>query len=117
VRTLRGLIADEPDAVEELEFSIRPDEPAIGGGSVYVVDALRSARWACEAADFESAMRRAIKLGHDTDTTACIAGGIAGLRFGLEGIPQRWRGGLRGQDLLAPLHAGLLAHRATSGAR
>ncbi|MFD0727167.1 ADP-ribosylglycohydrolase family protein [Lysobacter brunescens] len=117
VRTLRDLIADEPEAVEELEFSIRPDEPAIGEGSGYVVDALRSARWASEAPDFENAMRRAIKLGHDTDTTACIAGGIAGLRFGLEGIPQRWRDGLRGQDLLAPLHAGLLAHRATSGAR
>jgi ADP-ribosyl-[dinitrogen reductase] hydrolase len=116
VRTLRALIADEPEAVEELEFSIRPDEPAIGEGSGYVVDALRSARWASEAPDFESAMRRAIKLGHDTDTTACIAGGIAGLRFGLEGIPQRWRDGLRGQDLLAPLLTGLLARRATSGA-
>ena len=61
-------------------------------------------------------MRRAIKLGHDTDTTACIAGGVAGLRFGLEGIPERWRDGLRGRDLLAPLLAGLLAHRATPDA-
>ncbi len=116
VRTLRALIADELEAVEELEFSIRPDEPAIGEGSGYVVDALRSARWASEAPDFESAMRRAIKLGHDTDTTACIAGGIAGLRFGLEGIPQRWRDGLRGRDLLAPLLTSLLEHRTTSGA-
>lgn len=111
VRTLRTLIAEEPEAVEELEFSIRPDEPAIGEGSGYVVDALRSARWASEAPDFEKAMRRAIRLGHDTDTTACIAGGIAGLRFGLEGIPQRWRDGLRGRELSEPLLDALLTHR------
>jgi hypothetical protein len=36
--------------------------------------------------------------------------------LGLEGIPQRWHDGLRGQDLLTPLLTGLLAHRATSGA-
>jgi len=104
VRTLRALIADDafPDsdaAAEELEWSIRPDDPAIGEGSGYVVDSLRSARWAVEAPDYESAVRRAIRLGHDTDTTACIAGGIAGLMHGIDGIPVRWREGLRGEAL------------------
>ena len=103
LRTLRALIADEPTAVEELEWSIRPDEPAIGEGSGYVVDSLRSARGAVEAPDYESAVRRAIRLGHDTDTTACIAGGIAGLMHGVEGIPARWREGLRGEALYRPL--------------
>lgn len=103
VRTLRALIAEEPEAIEELEGSIRPDEPAIGEGSGYVVDSLRSARWAVEAPDYEGAVRRAIRLGHDTDTTACIAGGIAGLMHGVAGIPVRWREGLRGGELYRPL--------------
>ncbi|TXI48304.1 MAG: ADP-ribosylglycohydrolase family protein [Lysobacter sp.] len=117
VRSLRTLVADDAAAVEELEWSIRPDEPAIGEGSGYVVDALRSARWAAEAPDFESAMRRAIRLGHDTDTTACIAGGIAGLKFGTEGIPERWRTALRGRDLYEPLLERLLAHANASRIR
>ena len=32
----------------------------------------------------------AINLGHDTDTTAAIAGGLAGLYYGVEGIPDSW---------------------------
>jgi len=32
-----------------------------------------------------------------------IAGGIAGLKFGLNGIPQRWREDLRGKEIYEPL--------------
>ena len=117
VRTLRALIVDDAAAIEELEFHVRPDGPAIGEGSGYVVDALDSARWACEAEDFAGVVRRAIRLGHDTDTTACIAGGIAGLRFGLSDIPGHWRDGLRGKALYAPLLDRLLAHLRQSGTR
>jgi ADP-ribosylglycohydrolase len=53
-------------------------------------------------------VRAAISLGDDTDTTACIAGGIAGLRFGLDAIPSRWRDHLRGRQLFEPLLAKLL---------
>ncbi|WP_370820324.1 MULTISPECIES: ADP-ribosylglycohydrolase family protein [Cupriavidus] len=28
----------------------------------------------------------AILFGHDTDTTACVGGGLAGIKFGLPGI-------------------------------
>ncbi|WP_227027794.1 ADP-ribosylglycohydrolase family protein [Corallococcus soli] len=37
------------------------------------------------------------------DTTAAVAGGIAGLQYGLKGIPHRWRSMLRGEELVAPL--------------
>lgn len=30
----------------------------------------------------------AIALEHDTDTTACVAGGIAGLYLGYEALPK-----------------------------
>ena len=50
-----------------------------------------------------------IACARHTDTTACVAGGIAGLRFGMEGIPQRWRAGLREPELFLPLLEQLLA--------
>ena len=103
VATLRGLYAENSAATEELERNIRPDEFTQGTGSGYVVDCLRSARWAVEQGEYEQVVRAAIGLGRDTDTTACVAGGIAGLRDGISGIPQRWRDGLRGQSLLQPL--------------
>ncbi|WP_369333592.1 MULTISPECIES: ADP-ribosylglycohydrolase family protein [Corallococcus] len=53
-------------------------------------------------------MKAAIRLGHDTDTTAAVAGGIAGLQYGLKGIPHRWRSMLRGEELVEPLLARLL---------
>jgi ADP-ribosylglycohydrolase len=81
------------------------------GGSGYVVDSLRSARWACQAEDYRAVMHRAIGLGHDTDTTACIAGGIAGLRCGLTQLSTALVQGLRGQtEWLAPLQQQLLCY-------
>jgi ADP-ribosylglycohydrolase len=103
VLTLRNIYADRPQELEELEWSIRPDEPPLGFGSGYVVDSLRSARMTLEAGSYEFVVRTAIRLGNDTDTTACIAGGIAGIRDGISGIPERWRSMLRGQDIVTPL--------------
>lgn len=103
VRTLRALYAADAAATEELEWSIRPDRSPDGGGTGYVVDCLHSARWAVEQGDYEQAVCAAIRLGHDTDTTACVAGGIAGLRDGVHAIPLRWREGLRGKEILNPL--------------
>ncbi|HET9111685.1 MAG TPA: ADP-ribosylglycohydrolase family protein [Ktedonobacterales bacterium] len=104
VATLRALWPTASIERVELESGIRPDDPAPGDGGGYVVTTLRSARWAVEStSDFASAVRAAISLGNDTDTTACVTGGVAGLRYGARGIPAAWRAGLRGQDLLAPL--------------
>ncbi|MDD9935045.1 MAG: ADP-ribosylglycohydrolase family protein [Myxococcales bacterium] len=76
------------------------DRPPGGAGSGYVVDTLHSARLACQAPDYERVVKSAIALGNDTDTTAAVAGGIAGLRHGLSGTPGRFRTSLRGSDLL-----------------
>ena len=38
---------------------------------------------ALEAMDYEDAIRNAVSIGGDTDTIACIAGGIAEIMFGL----------------------------------
>jgi ADP-ribosyl-[dinitrogen reductase] hydrolase len=109
--TLRGLYSPTSHERAELEDHIRPDEPAAGKGSGYVVDCLHSARLAIEAGAYEDVVKAAVALGNDTDTTACVAGGIAGLRDGVEAIPHRWREALRGQDIVAPLLQKLLALR------
>ena len=106
---LRVICASDDAATEELEGSVRPDDFTPGTGSGYVVDSLRSARWALQEADYERTVRAAIALGHDTDTTACIAGGIAGIMRGAKDIPARWRKTLRGQEMVKPLLDGLLA--------
>lgn len=73
-------------------------------GSGYVVDSLWSALYAFRVGkNYEDVIRTAIKLGEDTDTTACIAGGLAGIYYGYSGIPQRWIDGLRGREILDPL--------------
>lgn len=52
---------------------------------------------------YETVVKSAIALGNDTDTTACIAGGLAGIQYGKEAIPERWMQALRGKDLVEPL--------------
>ena len=97
-------IRTSPKYLGELGFHVRPLDDIKGRGSGYVVDCLRSARDACFAGDYETTIKTAIALGHDTDTTACVAGGIAGLVAGVDGIPIRWREGLRARELAASPH-------------
>lgn len=87
---------------ERLELSIVLDgrlEPSQGSG--YVVDSLWSAiRCVLATSDYENCLRNAIALGNDTDTTACIAGGLAGILYGERGIPVRWKDALNGRAIV-----------------
>lgn len=108
--TFRDLFGEGSPEREELEAHIRPDNLTPGTGGGYVVDCLRSARdCVAKGNTYEEVVKAAIRLGHDTDTTAAVAGGIAGLKYGLRGIPHRWRSELRGQELVEPLLQRLLA--------
>ena len=40
---------------------------------------------------YAETMLTAVNLGEDTDMVAVIAGGLAGLYFGYDGIPEEWR--------------------------
>ena len=99
VRGLRDIYREMPAYEQELEWSVRPDEPWEGKGSGYVVDCLRSAFMIMESADcYEDAVKRAIMLGDDTDTTACVTGGLAGILYGFQDIPKRWYQALKGKE-------------------
>lgn len=108
VQALRAIYVSSADAIGELEWSIRPDDLPAGRGSGYVVDSLRSAKQSADLPTYEAAVRAAISLGNDTDSTACLAGGIVGLRDGIDAIPTRWKDGLRGTELYQPLLRRLL---------
>ena len=98
---IRRIYAGRPEFSDEFEYRICPDEPNIwhGKGGGYVIDSLRSAVMIMrEAADYEEAVKRSVAFGDDTDTTACITGGLAGIRFGYKGIPSRWINQLRSRE-------------------
>ena len=65
-------------------------------GRGHVIDAFWSAWDAFSGAtDYRDAIARAVAYGDDTDTTACIAGGLAGAYWGFDGIPREWQGRMR----------------------
>lgn len=108
VATLREIYGSTGAYADALDKEIRSDAAHTVTGSGFVIDCLFSARHALAAGSYEAVVRAAVALGNDTDTTACVAGGLAGLRDGLAAIPDRWVKNLRGQDVLAPLQAGFL---------
>ena len=108
VAALRALCPEGSEEYRELEDHVRPVAPPGGQGTGYVVDCLHSARLAVAAGPFETAVKAAVALGEDTDTTAAVTGGIAGLRDGVGAIPARWRAALRGRELYEPLLQELL---------
>ncbi len=59
--------------------------------SGYVVDSLEAAVWSLITTNsFEDCLLKAVNLGDDTDTVAAIAGGLAGLFYGYDDIPEDW---------------------------
>lgn len=89
----------EIDEVARGSFRER-DPPAIRGGG-YVVRSLEAALWAFDrSSTFEKGVLLAVNLGDDADTTGAVYGGLAGAYYGIDGIPVRWREGLRQAGLI-----------------
>lgn len=59
--------------------------------SGYVVDTLEAAVWCfLNTENYKDCVLKAVNLGEDTDTVGAVAGGLAGLYYGLEEIPEEW---------------------------
>ena len=43
---------------------------------------------------------KAVNLGEDTDTVGAVAGGVAGIIYGVEAIPIEWLNTLKRRDYL-----------------
>lgn len=57
----------------------------------YVLHTLEASVWCLLTTDnYKEAVLRAVNLGGDTDTTGAVTGGLAGLLYGLDNIPENW---------------------------
>ena len=73
-------------------------------GSGYVIHSLEAALWAVgNAEDYRQAVLLAANLGEDADTTAAIAGQLAGALWGAQGIPEPWLACLAWRDRITEL--------------
>ena len=80
-------------------FAALPQEKIRSSG--YVADTLECAVWCLLQSDsYSDCILKAVNFGNDTDTAACVAGALAGLLYGYEGIPEKWRGALVKTDLI-----------------
>ena len=102
VRLCRRLLDGETFAYDTPD---RDSVPSTG----YVSDTMRAVLWAvADGRDYPSTVLNAVNLGGDTDTIGALAGGVAGIMYGMESIPVEWLGMLRGQDVIDTVlsHAG-----------
>jgi ADP-ribosylglycohydrolase len=100
-RLLAGNIFEEPE-----------DTISASG---YVLHTLEASIWCLlTTGNYRDAVLKAVNLGEDTDTTSAVTGGLAGLLYGLESIPEDWISQLaRHKDIenLAERFAGKLVGR------
>ena len=89
-RLLRGKIHELP-------------ESAISS-SGYVLHTLEASIWCLlRSNSFRDATLAAVNLGEDSDTTGAVTGGLAGLLYGLEGIPEAWLAQMARKEDIADL--------------
>lgn len=73
-------------------------------GSGYVLHSLEAALWCVgRTSNFREAVLLAANLGEDADTTAAIAGQLAGALYGASGIPAEWLEKLAWKDEIAAM--------------
>lgn len=66
------------------------EEEKISSGG-YVLHTLEASLWCfLNSESYTEAVLKAVNLGEDTDTTGAITGGLAGIYYGFENIPEEW---------------------------
>lgn len=71
------------------DISRIPEQDIYSSG--YVLHTLEASLWAFLTTDnFKDAVLKAVNLGDDADTIGSITGGMAGLFYGFEQIPEEW---------------------------
>ena len=103
---------DEDEMVSDLSdvasgsFKKKNPPEIIGAG--YVIQSLEAALWAFHNSDsFEEGVLKAVNLGDDADTTGAIYGQLAGAYYGLDGIPDRFKGKIVMKEVILSYAEGL----------
>lgn len=106
-QTVKNFLVDEPICSEKelnryhrvlaIEINESKALPIAGFGidniqsSGYIVHTLEAAIWCLLTTNnFKDAVLKAVNLGSDTDTTAAVTGGLAGILYGSTSIPEDW---------------------------
>lgn len=93
----RGLVDGENTLVADRKRS------KVKSGT-FVKDTLDAALWSVATSDsYKDAVLAAANLGGDTDTVAAVAGGLAGIVYGVDAIPQEWIDTLARKDFVLNL--------------
>ncbi|MBD2357372.1 ADP-ribosylglycohydrolase family protein [Tolypothrix sp. FACHB-123] len=102
IYSLREYLLEKPHFARIYSGEIQklPVEEINSGG--YVIDTLEAALWCLlNSSSYSQAVLTAVNLGGDTDTTAAVTGGLAGIYYGIENIPQAWINQIaRKQDII-----------------
>lgn len=85
------------DRITHMSFAGLSEDKIKSSG--YVVDTLEAALWCfLTTENYRDCVLKAVNLGSDTDTVACVAGSIAGLYYGE--IPEAWVDAVRNKKLV-----------------
>jgi ADP-ribosyl-[dinitrogen reductase] hydrolase len=72
--------------------------------SGYVLHSLEASFWCILTSEsYQETVLKAVNLGEDTDTTAAISGGLAGIIYGIDSIPKDWLNVLVRKNLIDDL--------------
>ena len=67
----------------------------------FVLHTLESSLWCIlNTNSYKDAVLKAVNLGDDTDTTAAVTGGLAGIIYGFDEIPRDWIDKLKNKNLI-----------------
>jgi ADP-ribosylglycohydrolase len=108
VRNLDWHLYFTPAATEEYPMFLVQDTDSWNETALretgYVADTLQAAVFSImKTGSYEEAVSAAVRLGYDTDTTACVTGQLAAGLYGKESIPVRWLEKLRRREYLLNL--------------
>lgn len=103
VRLLRDFI--EGNTTREMLIAMFPDlanaAPSQIRSGGFVKDTMTAALWCFMTTNnYKDCVVKAVNLGDDTDTTAAVAGALAGTYYGYEDIPKSWINTLRDKKII-----------------
>ncbi len=112
---VRETVARMARALDELaetgETAVKSKYPSREACEIsgWTVSTLESALWALESTgSFEEALVAAVNLGGDADSIGAVCGQLAGAKYGVGAIPERWLAAIKERGKIAALWERLL---------